>query len=220
MGSILGLKFLSMALKTFVKISNVTNLSDARYSAGMGADVIGFDIDPQSEHYLSHEKAIEIAEWLSGVEFAGEFHSAEVDKLKDVADKYPLSYLEFSHPESAGAISAMGYSAIFKTRLPEKPQDKAFRDMLVFCSSFVDFILIDDIENIEDERVVQDLAKYCGEFPMIIGGDFNSNNILPLLEKVPAKGIALKGSAEIKPGYKDYDELADILEVLEIDDVE
>ena len=60
-----------MALKTFVKISSVNNLSDARYCAGMGVDIIGFDLHEGSDHYVSPSKFKEIERWISGVKLAG-----------------------------------------------------------------------------------------------------------------------------------------------------
>jgi len=39
-----------------------------------------------------------------------------------------------------------------------------------------------------------------------------------LVKKHHIYGIALKGGEEITPGYKDFDELADILEKLELED--
>ena len=40
-----------MALKTFVKISGVNNLSDARYCAGMGVNQLGFNIEDKHPNY-------------------------------------------------------------------------------------------------------------------------------------------------------------------------
>ena len=64
------------------------------------------------------------------------------------------------------------------------------------------------------ENTLKDLIKH---FPIIIGGDLNQQQALEWLE-LGALGIELKGGDEIKPGYKDFDGLADILEALEIDE--
>jgi len=39
-----------------------------------------------------------------------------------------------------------------------------------------------------------------------------------LVEETGVKGIEMEGGEEIKPGLKDFDELAEILEALEIED--
>ena len=65
-------KLYSMALKTFVKVGNITNLSDARYCAGMGVDQIGFNIDPANSSYTEQDDLDSIRAWVSGVEIIAE----------------------------------------------------------------------------------------------------------------------------------------------------
>ena len=55
-------------LKTVVKISNVTNLSDARYCAGMGVEMLGFSIDEAAETYVDLKKFNDIRSWIAGVQ--------------------------------------------------------------------------------------------------------------------------------------------------------
>ena len=45
-----------MGLKLSVKIGDVTNLSDARYAAGMGVDYIGFNVDTNSTNFVTATK--------------------------------------------------------------------------------------------------------------------------------------------------------------------
>ena len=90
-----------MALQTFVKISNISNLSDARYCAGMMVDVLGFNIDPSSASAVSPEDFAEIAEWVAGVEFAGEFHEATMHQIKDAIKKYEVDYVEIEKMDLA-----------------------------------------------------------------------------------------------------------------------
>ena len=59
---------------------------------------------------------------------------------------------------------------------------------------------------------IQHLAQ---QTPVLLGFGFGADTIDAVLEKTQVKGISLQGSDEIKPGLKDFDELADILEVLE-----
>ena len=41
-----------MGLKTLVKVSEVNNLSDARYCAGMGVEMIGFSLDENHPKFI------------------------------------------------------------------------------------------------------------------------------------------------------------------------
>ena len=61
-----------MALKTIVKVGSITNLSDARYCAGMGVEMLGFAFDPSHGYYLQAIQFNEIIKWVSGVTIVGE----------------------------------------------------------------------------------------------------------------------------------------------------
>ena len=75
-----------MSLKLKIKVGNITNLSDARYSAGMGVDWLGFrmdNIDPQTFR--------EITGWVTGPRFVIEIHQpSDLNKAVD----YTPDYLE------------------------------------------------------------------------------------------------------------------------------
>ena len=51
----------------------------------------------------------------------------------------------------------------------------------------------------------------------MIGFEMDQQSIHSWIDETDIFGISLKGGMEIKPGFKDYDELADILEEIEID---
>ena len=59
--------------------------------------------------------------------------------------------------------------------------------------------------------------ELSNEYPVILGFGINEQNAHSIAKELGLAGISLAGSSEIRPGFKDYDELADILEVLEVD---
>ena len=44
-------------LKTLIKVSNINNLSDARYCAGMGVEMLGFSMDELSIEKFKEKKS-------------------------------------------------------------------------------------------------------------------------------------------------------------------
>ena len=91
-----------MMLKTFVKVSGVNNLSDARYCAGMGVDVIGFNIDPELGEAIDPVKFGEISSWLAGADYA-----IEGDMLTaTVVAQYDVAYVESSQQSQLSLLSA------------------------------------------------------------------------------------------------------------------
>ena len=73
-----------MALTTIVKVGNITNLSDARYCAGMGVDMLGFCFEKKSEQYIDPESYKEIIGWISGPQLVGEFDTNDETKILEL----------------------------------------------------------------------------------------------------------------------------------------
>ncbi|MTI22447.1 phosphoribosylanthranilate isomerase [Fulvivirga sp. RKSG066] len=197
-----------MALKTFVLISSVNNLSDARYCAGMDVDLIGFNMEKESDQYISPETYAELTEWLSGVEFVGEFDSYDQENIISAIDAYKAEYIEVKDPAKVAALKSAGKKVILRQNI----------DSVTIDPNATYLVLEGGSEELSETHLnmIKDLAT---KHKVLIGFGINDNNVEELIEKTGAHGIALRGGEEIKPGYKDYDELADILEALEIDDL-
>ncbi|MEM9859524.1 MAG: hypothetical protein AAF843_19375, partial [Bacteroidota bacterium] len=65
---------------------------------------------------------------------------------------------------------------------------------------------------------IQEIQKRVDRIKVLLDCDIQASSVLGLIEETKAYGISLTAGHEIRPGYKDYDELADILEILETDD--
>ncbi|CAH0995375.1 N-(5'-phosphoribosyl)anthranilate isomerase [Emticicia aquatica] len=200
-----------MALKTLVKVSNVTNLSDARYCAGMGVEMIGFVMDKHSIDYTSPEKMKEIKSWVAGILIVGETQSVDYEEIKAFLQAYEIDILQITDATLLPQITDLGKPIILKLDF----ESAYLEDYLERYSQFVEFFLVDGGELSDFARYT--LKEYAFNYPIVLDFGVTSNNVTELLTEMPVKGIALKGSNEIRPGYKDYDELSEILEILEED---
>ncbi len=200
-----------MSLKTLVKVSNITNLSDARYCAGMGVEMIGFVMDKFSADYTSPEKMKEIKAWVAGVQIVGETQSADYEEVKALVEAYEIDILQISEAGLLPQIADLGKPIILKLEF----ESAYLEDYLERYSQFVEFFLVDGGDFSDFTRYT--LKEYSFNYPIVLDFGITAENINELLEEMQIKGIALKGSSEIRPGYKDYDELSEILEVLEED---
>jgi phosphoribosylanthranilate isomerase len=200
-----------MALKTLVKVSNITNLSDARYCAGMGVEMIGFVMDKFSVDYTSPEKMKEIKSWVAGVLVVGETQSADYEEIKSYVDTYEIDILQISEAALLPQIADLGKPIILKLEF-----ESAFlEDYLERYSQFVEFFLVDGSELSDFARYT--IKEYAFKYPIVLDFGIDAENVVELVDEMNLHGIALKGTNEIRPGYKDYDELRDILEMIEID---
>lgn len=200
-----------MSLKTLVKVSNITNLSDARYCAGMGVEMIGFVMDKFSADYTSSEKMKEIKSWVAGVQIVGETQSTDYEEVKELVAAYEIDILQISEAGLLPQIADLGKPIILKLEF----ESAYLEDYLERYSQFVEFFLVDGGDFSDFARYT--LKEYSFNYPIVLDFGITAENVGELLKEMQIKGIALKGSNEIRPGYKDYDELSEILEVLEED---
>ena len=83
-----------MALKTFVKISSINNLSAARYCAGMGVDFLSFPISS-----IDPKKYQEITGWVAGPKFGVEIDSPNINAIKE----YKADFIEINIDQLASS---------------------------------------------------------------------------------------------------------------------
>lgn len=205
-----------MALINSVYISNVDNLSDARYSAGMGVDLIGFRLDPHDDSSLSPEKFKEISEWISGVKIVGEFGDTRPDEVEVALDKFKIDYLLISDESQINAFSKFDIPLILSIIVNEKTKSD-MSSTFNYCSGYVEYFLLESELNKLDAAEKSFVNSCAINFPIILGYGLEKENVKTIVNELQLQGISLKGSSEIRPGYKNFDEMADILEVLEVD---
>ncbi|MCC5932513.1 MAG: phosphoribosylanthranilate isomerase [Cyclobacteriaceae bacterium] len=203
-----------MALKTFVKISKVNNLSDARYCAGMGVDVMGFSLDPSREDFVDPEKFSAISSWLAGVLLAGEFEECDANDIIKSCELYELDYIQVNNPALLPELRDLNKSLILKIDIEGFNDIENARAMMERNTMPVEFYLLESESDPDDQTLLHFITELAAEFPLVLGFGIRKENIAFIMQS-HLKGIALKGGNEVKPGFKDFDELADILELLE-----
>ncbi|MDH4090073.1 MAG: hypothetical protein OEV24_06385 [Cyclobacteriaceae bacterium] len=184
-----------MPLRTVVKVGSVTNLSDARYCAGMGVDMLGFNVQKGQENYVPPKQFQEIRGWVTGPLVVAEVYGIKrQDELNDILENYKPDYLEMGLAE---------FSLFASFPLP----------IILFIA---------ENESVPDSHVMpayllSEVARNTPDtYPLLLA--IKSEHDLDLaLDNPHIEGIAMKGSNELRPGLKDYAVLAEILERLEVD---
>lgn len=207
-------KALFMSLATFVKISSVSNLSDARYCAGMGVDQLGFCLDAHADHAVSPELYMEIRNWVSGVEFVGEFKDLAVNEIAKIQKDLPLDFIEISNLEQIASVRSLGKSLIFDLELTTDSDIEKLPSTLSYLDEWVEYVVLNCKNPYLSERINRSASVYRGRLKLIRGFDVTVDT---LMEVDGYAGIQLRGAKEQQLGLKDYDELMDVLELLAID---
>lgn len=200
-----------------VKISNVTNLSDARYCAGMGVEMLGFSIDQDSPNYISPKKFEEICSWLAGVQLVAESSQSDPEQLLKSLAEYPVHYVQV---ESHGLLTYLQSELNLPLILRVSVDTYDANDIYSILSRYGDevaYFLLESDANLElTEDWIEVLSKLAKEYPILIGFGLDDEvTVNKLTDTFPEIGIALRGSEEIRPGYKDFGSMMDILEALE-----
>lgn len=183
-----------MPLKTLVKVGALTHLSDARYCAGMGVNMLGFKVIPGEPDYISPPKFQEIRGWITGPQIVAELYGLrDPAPVSQIMQDYKPDYVEIGLAEIA-IIPALPLPYILCLKDNEALPELATKPVYV---------------------LVTDPARYRDiDIPLLAATDSpeKANDALTLPN---VKGIAMHGGAEISPGLKDYESLASVLEVLE-----
>lgn len=207
-----------MALQTLVFVSNITNLSDARYCAGMGVEMLGFTLDPQDSSYLEPGSFKAITEWIAGVHTVGFVPHTDAREAESLLQSYPVDYILTETSADWQALRAVGTPLLCQVRIEADFTPQWFTYHYQAIQPYADYFVLVS----RQDAVPADLLKYictvAKDFPLILGFGIHEQNLHSLLENSPLKGIALKGSHEIRPGFKDFDDLANILELLEVEE--
>ena len=202
-----------MALATYVKISTVTNLSDARYSAGMGVDAIGFRLEADQPGFVTPTVFHGITEWLSGVALVGEFLGTDAKAIQEAAREYPLDYIQVDDAALLPQLAGLSAKLILRIQPSALANQADLKGFLAPLAEQADWLLIEAEGEYSNPDLLTRLQNT--QLPLILGIDISVDNALDIKEP---HGIALKGGEEERPGFRDYEELMDILEALEVED--
>ena len=206
----------AMALKTKVKINRITNLTDARYCSGMYVDILGFSLEEGSSNYVSPTQFQEITGWISGIDYAAEFKDLDAYSIERLLADYPsISWIESEDLDALVQLAPLGKKLIFRVQLEDLdtllPKIDLLREheITLHVTSNNKSLAIDNESSIN---------PFFDQLNVFLGAGITPANASSLSELPGLYGFALDGGDEIKPGLRDFDQLAAILESLELED--
>ena len=200
-----------MSLKTKVKVGNITNLSDARYCAGMGVDMLGFAIGGAGGQGVGATKFKEITDWISGPEFVLELP----EKTNDgISEQYKVSLIELSASEISN-LNLLKSEQHFIIRLDLNNWKQNKKDLLKNIDK-IKYVIVTNSLSLNEHEAKRIVAEMAVDFSVLLGFEIPVHLLDDYL-RWPIAGLALNGSEETSPGIKDYDHLSAILEKLEIE---
>lgn len=205
-----------MALSTIVLVNQVTNLSDARYCAGMGVEMLGFSLQEEQPNHLTPQAFKEISGWVAGVKLVGEVKDLPVQELEELLLSYKVDMVQLNSLYLVEELDEIPMPIIFRVLIDKDTVEDNLISFFEVYHPHVEYFLIDteDFAFIDKTnlRLLRDLAK---KYPILLGFGLTKENTREALDKIQPAGIALRGGQEIRPGFKNFDELEEIFEQLE-----
>ena len=202
-----------MALATAIKINGVNHLTDARYCAGMHVDMLGFCLEETSPRFLSPDLYRDITGWISGVDLVAEFSTSKASTIQEALKLYPgISHVECEELESLLLLRGKNLGLIYKTSIEQWMQQQELSEKLKDQKITLHFTSQYPFLNSDYQKFIINSSSFASIY---LGFGISAENAKELSQIPGVSGLALDGGDEIKPGLRDFEQLADILERLE-----
>jgi phosphoribosylanthranilate isomerase len=212
-------------LKTKVKASSITNLTDARYFAAWEAQWLGFCLNPNAPEYIEPRAMKAIKEWVDGVKILGEFDMQTAEDMATAIDMLELEGIQVGmFTEAATLIDLQATIPVFKEIVPAK-EATSFQleaQLEPFTPYVTNYLLQFEKAGITWADIKQghsitinELHALCANYPLYISMSIPADELDDFLQQVQPTGLSVKGGEEEKVGYKSFDELDDWFEALE-----
>lgn len=207
-----------------LKASEIANLTDARYFSSWGVEWLGFCLDASQESYVSDAAFHAMREWLVGPKIVGEFGAVvDSETLHQAIERLKLEAIQIGQFTALEEVAHLeGRIEILKEQVVEQLSDlDNFESEWSNWSNLVHSFILDFEKNgytwqdlKADELALARVQELCKKFPILISIRFEATELTPLLEILQPQGLSLKGGEEEKVGYKSFDQLDTIYEVL------
>lgn len=192
-----------MALKYPVKINQINNLSDARYCAGMEVELLGISDELNITEFTA------VVNWITGINLCLDI--SKYNSLEEI-NPYLLAYqFEFVQSSSLEILEKVAVAnKIFKV------ENTSFEDLLNICERYEHHLFAFNI--LFDDYTPEQITLLAQKHKLILNTkSYNKEQIGAFLGVIKPLYIGLYGGEELAPGLKNFDEIADILEYLEIE---
>lgn len=214
-------------LTTRVKASSITNLTDARYFAAWEVEWLGFNLNIGSADYIEPHLVKAIKEWVDGVKIIGEFDLASGDHINDMVEALGLDGAQLGMFTSLETFQELEYATtLFKEIVVERDtSEDAIRAHMTDFAPYVKAFVLNfeknkiDISQIEAGSGITKagLINICKSYPVLLSMPVSPTDLAAFVEELTPLGLSVRGGAEEKVGYKSFDELDDLFELLEVE---
>jgi len=214
-------------LKTHIKASNISNLTDARYYAAWTVKWLGLDLRASAEQPLSLEAVKTIKDWIEGPVIVGEMDILDFEVAKSTIDYLSLEAIQVGMFTPVPFLQSLqDYTIIQEVIIDASMTFTALNTHITTYFDVVDYFLLDFEKNgltwealqNNSSFSIEQLQALCRRQQIILSIACKATEIEVLLAKLQPYGLSIKGGEEEKVGFKSFDEVDELFEVLNIEE--
>lgn len=213
--------------RTRIKICGLTREEDVRAAVDAGADAIGLVFYPPSPRYVDLARAAQLAEAAGPfVSVVGLFVNADMEEVAHVAERVPLTLIQFHGDESPQDCSQIAQ----RCRLPflRAARVRPGLDLIEFADQYRDAagLLLDAFVEgygggghvfdwtlippawLASNRPSTSNPNASGAPRIVLSGGLNAQNVAGAIERVRPYAVDVSSGVEAAKGVKDHARIA------------
>jgi len=194
-------------MRTLIKICGLTNLEDALFAAGQGADCLGFIFVPSSPRCVDPETVRKIVKALpSGVKTVGVFRNAENRDIRAVMDLCGLDVVQLHGSETVEDANVLALEYEVWKAIP-------FTSSAVFAESqkFRNYMQLADSDKQGNDCNWSLAQLVARRRRILLAGGITADNAAHAVETVCPAGLDICSGVEKQPGLKDHQKISEII---------
>lgn len=204
---------------TQIKICGITNLADARYASGSGADYLGFIQYPESPRYVEPSLVRDIIGWIHGAEPVGVFVNTPPDEVNRICSQTGIKWAQLHGNESPADCKAVEVPVIKAVRMFPGTTASELELALAAYADVVDRFLFDTGSAEKGGGTGQTfdwsiLREVDIPKPWFLAGGLRPENVAGAIADVQPFGVDTASGVEEAPGRKDYDAIDRFVEAV------
>lgn len=211
-------------LKTKIKASAITNLTDARYFAAWDVEWMGFSLDPGSDHFVDPNTVHAIKEWVEGPKMTGEFSLQSAADIQSLVENLNLDAIQVGPFTPVDTLLELDTQVpvikeiIFEAATQASDIDTTLETHAAQCAFFL-FNFDSNGFALNNLPVPTSwLREICSEYAVLLSIADLNDQLDVIIDDLQPAGLSVRGGEEEKVGYKSFDELDDLFEALEVFD--
>jgi phosphoribosylanthranilate isomerase len=195
-----------------LKVCGITELEDARYLAGAGADYLGFIQHEESPRYAPPSLASDILQWVHGPKPVGVFVNDGADTINEAVDTAGFDLAQLHGQEPPYVVDQVDCPVIKAIHVRHDASSGQLRNLFERYEDTADYFLLDTHDSSMwggtgesfNWRVARELS---GDYPLFLAGGIDADNVERAVDTMRPFAIDLSSSLESAPGQKSFEKI-------------